>query len=168
MKKDISERINQLIEMADRTHSTTKVPTGMGYTYVNAELFYGFRTASLSFITNLYGVNHPFYTDFDGLANKATPYCTEQCRGLLKAIKSEIDGGWIFTIKDLVSAEIFSDFLGMAEYLLAENYQDAAAVMIGSVLEESLRQICLKNSIDIETIKDGKPKPKKLIPLIPN
>ena len=32
--------------------------------------------------------------------------------------------------------------------------------MIGSVLEEHLRQLCLKNAIDIEYVKDG-----KLIPL---
>lgn len=79
----------------------------------------------------------------------------------MKAAKQEIDGGWIFTIKGIISAEIFSDFLEMAEHLLTEGYKDPAAVMIGSVLEEHLRQLCLKNSITIERIKDGKPIPKK-------
>jgi len=49
----------------------------------------------------------------------------------------------------------------MAEYLLTEGFKDPAAVMAGSVLEEHLRQLCIKNSIPIESIKDGKPIPKK-------
>jgi hypothetical protein len=79
----------------------------------------------------------------------------------LKAVKNEIDGGWAFTVKGLISAEIFSNFLEMAEYLLTEGYKDPAAVMAGSVLEEHIRQLCKKNSIPIESIKDGKPVPKK-------
>lgn len=161
MKKDLLLRVNELIELANKAIATTVTPSGMGYPSVNGELFHNFRAASLSFINNLYGVEHSYYKNFDELAHKSTPHCTENARGLLKAIKTELEGGWIFTIKDLVSAEIFSDFLEMAEYLLKEKYKDAAAVMIGSVLEESLRQICIKNSIDVETIKDGKPNPKK-------
>ena len=52
-------------------------------------------------------------------------------------------------MKKLVSAEIFSDFLEMATHLLEQDYKDPAAVMIGSVLEENLRQLC--HSIGIET-----------------
>lgn len=79
----------------------------------------------------------------------------------MKAVKQEIEGGWLFTVKGLISAEIFSDFLEMAEYLLKEGYKDPAAVMTGSVLEEHIRQLCIKKSIQIETVKDGKPVPKK-------
>lgn len=50
----------------------------------------------------------------------------------------------------MVSADIFSDFLDMASYLLSQGYKDPAAVMIGSILEEHLRKLCKKNSIDIE------------------
>jgi len=82
-------------------------------------------------------------------------------RGILKAVKQEIDGGWIFTVKGIVSSEIFSDFLEMAEHLLNEGYKDAAAVMIGSVLEEHLRQLCNTNSIEVAILKGGKLIPKK-------
>jgi hypothetical protein len=56
--------------------------------------------------------------------------------GILTAARNEIAGGWLFTTKGLVSAELFSDFLDMASHLLAEKYKDPAAVMAGSVLEE--------------------------------
>lgn len=44
----------------------------------------------------------------------------------------------------------------MAEHLLDSDYKDPAAVMIGSVLEEHLKQLCNKNGIDTTIIKDGK------------
>jgi len=43
----------------------------------------------------------------------------------------------------------------MAEHLLSQGYKDPAAVMIGSVLEENLRQLCSNNEIEIEFDKDG-------------
>ena len=49
----------------------------------------------------------------------------------------------------------------MAEHLLIEKYKDASAVMIGSVLEEHLRQLCDKNNIQVIEVKNGKSIPKK-------
>ena len=66
-------------------------------------------------------------------------------------------------MKGIVSAEIFSDFLEMARRLLSEKYKDAAAIMIGSVLEEHLRQLCLKHSIPTDDPKTGKPKKADLL-----
>ena len=49
----------------------------------------------------------------------------------------------------------------MSTHLLDEGYKDAAAVMIGSVLEEHLRQLCRKHSIDVEIIASSGKAPKK-------
>lgn len=157
-----TDRINQIIELADRTLASKQKTTGtFTSSWVNSELFYEFRTTSLSFILNLYGENHPYYSDFNRLVVRNDPSDTEQGRGILKSIKSEIAGGWLTTLKGLVSAEIFSDFIDMSQHLLYEGYKDAAAVVIGSVLEEHLRQLCGKNHISTETIKSGNPVPKK-------
>jgi hypothetical protein len=162
--KQFSGRITQLIDLANRTLATRQTGSGAFSTsYVNSELFYEFRTSSLSFILNLYSEKHPFYKDFDTTVVRAGPYDTEQGRGILKSIKTEIDNGWLTSLKGLVSAEIFSDFLEMAYHLLRENYKDPAAVMIGSVLEEHLRQLCIKHSIPTEDPKSGKPKKADLI-----
>jgi hypothetical protein len=157
----ISDRINALILLADKTLATTKHPQSIGISKVNDELFNELRTSSLSFIKNLYGDKHPYYTDFDKYLLRAEPSETQKARGILKAIKNEIDNGWLDSMKGLVSAEIFSDFLEMAEHLIAENYKDPAAVVIGSVLEEHLRQLCNKNNLPITEIKNGKPVFKK-------
>jgi hypothetical protein len=157
--EDIKKRVDELISIAGQVLTTTR--SGDYGSYVSSEQFNEFRSASLSFLRNTFGKDHPFYEEFSKQAKDSTPFDTEEGRGILKAAKQEIDGGWLFTVKGLISAEIFSDFLEMAEYLLHEGYKDPAAVMIGSVLEEHLRQLCSKNSIATESIKGGKSIPKK-------
>ncbi|WP_179347809.1 DUF4145 domain-containing protein [Winogradskyella pacifica] len=155
-------RINQLIELADNVLRTERRGTGTFSTsYVDNEQFNEFRNASLSFILNLYTKDHPYYESFFNDCHRATPFEAKTGRGILTSIKTEIEQGWLNTIRGLLSAEIFTDFIEMAEHLLNENYKDASAVMIGSVLEEHLRQLCVKNGIDITSEKAGKQIPKR-------
>lgn len=161
LEKKLSDRASKLLDLVDRALGTAKYPTGIGIPTVNKELFNEFRTASLSFIKNIYGEKHSYYTDFDDRVTESRPSNAEIGKGILKAIKSEIDDGWLIDIKELISADIFADFLEMAEYLLSENYKDPAAVMVGSVLEEHLRQLCNKYNIPITDNRDGRISPKK-------
>jgi len=75
--------------------------------------------------------------------------------GILKAMKSDYEAGYLRSVNELINADLFADFLQMAEYLLAESYKDPAAVLAGGVLEEHIRKLCKKNHIEFE--KDGRP-----------
>jgi hypothetical protein len=83
---------------------------------------------------------------------RATPHIA----GVLSALRSAYEAGYIQTVVELIHADVFTDFLEMAEYLLSEGYKDPAAVLIGSVLEEHLRQLCVKSEVAI--IASGKTK----------
>lgn len=74
--------------------------------------------------------------------------------GLFKGIKHDIDYGMLSNFRSVVQAEIFVDFLEMAEHLLGEGYKDAAAVLLGAVLEDSLRKIADANSVSTVGSKD--------------
>jgi hypothetical protein len=78
--------------------------------------------------------------------------------GILKSLRTAYSNDYLQSVTELVHADVFSDFIEMADHLLAEGYKDPAAVMIGGVLEEHLRKVCDKNSVS--TI-DGNGKPKK-------
>jgi hypothetical protein len=158
--EQIRDRLEEIIKLSERVLATEEY-NDMGSNYVKTELYQEFRATGLSFFRNSFGEKHPFYLEFKKGVNNSYIENIQQGRGVLKAAKQEIVGGWIFTVKGLVSSEIFSDFLEMAEHLLKEGYKDPSAVMIGSVLEEHLRQLCAKHSIDIYKIKNGKPIPKK-------
>lgn len=79
-----------------------------------------------------------------------------QMQGVIISIKHDAESGLLHNIRALLQADIFADFLEMAEYLLGEGYKDAAAVIIGAVLEDSLRKLCVKHRI-ATTNPSGKP-----------
>ncbi len=78
-------------------------------------------------------------------------------RGMLQALRNDYESGYLQSLIELVHADIFSDFLNMAEYLIQQGYKDPAAVVAGSVLEEHLRKLCDKHSIPVLK-PDGSPK----------
>lgn len=150
-KNDLIRRIEQLILQGKAVLSSKKHSEWIG-NHVDMGLQVGFRSASLSFIKNLYGESHPFYKDFNRRVYGQSLNETENGINILTAILNEIDNDWLISVKSMVSAEIFSDFLEMSNYLLRQNYKDAAAVMIGSVLEEHLRLLCKNNSVDVDFV----------------
>jgi len=159
---DLVRRIDELLTLGRQVLST-KWSTGGRYNveHVKPAPMAGFRSASLSFIERVYGSSHPHFLQFTKQTEDTFAGDAERGIAILEAIRSEIAGGWLFTIKGLVAAELFSDFLDMAEHLHISGYKDPAAVMVGSVLEEHLRQLCIKHSIDITEERDGKDVSKK-------
>ena len=94
MKIDkIKERINELIELADRVISTSETSEYTGGSIVNTELFQEFRTSSISFLKNTFGESHPYYIEFNKEVVDTYTDHSEQGRGILRAVKQEIDGG---------------------------------------------------------------------------
>ena len=77
--------------------------------------------------------------------------------GIIESLRTAYESGYLSEIEELIHADLFSDFIDMSDYLLKEGYKDPAAVIVGGVLEEHLRKLCLKHSITV-TIDD---RPKK-------
>lgn len=76
--------------------------------------------------------------------------------GALLALKREYELGHLQTFEELIHADMFAGFIEMAEYLQQQKFKDPAAVLARSVLEQHLRELCIKNSIDCEA--NGRPK----------
>ncbi|WP_338793764.1 hypothetical protein [Bernardetia sp. MNP-M8] len=163
-QEKLVKRVDSLIELADRTLAS-RIITGDGMWSqhsVNEELFSQLQSSCLSFIEKLFGKNHSYYNKFIEINMPINPkFVIDSYKGILLGVKEEIEQGWLTSVKGLVSAEIFTDFLEMAEHLLNEGYKDPAAVMIGSTLEEHLRQLCDANEIDTFIIRNEKEVPKR-------
>ncbi len=69
--------------------------------------------------------------------------------GILKALRTDYEAGYLRSVYEIIHGDIFGDFLEMADYLLTEGYKDPAAVLIGGVLEEQLRKLCQAHSIPV-------------------
>lgn len=150
----IRRRAEELVAYGDEVLATER-KGGFGSYVVDFEQQKRFRAAGLSFLLNIFGKSHPYFTDFEAQVDQARPTSVKAGIGILRAALDEIDSGWMRTLRGLLSSEIFSDFLDMAEHLLSEGYKDPAAVMAGSVLEEHLRHLCDGNSISTVRNKKG-------------
>lgn len=75
---------------------------------------------------------------------------TPQIIGIVSALRADVADGHLFSLVELVHAEVFADFLEMADHLIKGGYKVASAVITGSALEGHLRALCNKHSIAIE------------------
>jgi hypothetical protein len=82
--------------------------------------------------------------------------------GVVESLYADLQAGYLNSVSELIHGELFADLLEMSEHLSNEGYKDAAAVIAGSALEAHLRQLCIKNSIDIEVNTPKGMQPKKL------
>ena len=138
-KNILINRADELISIADDTIAAAGSDNF-------GPLFSRFRAQSLSFINDLYGTSKPYYSEFEITCRKHGENDVKNCKGILTAIRQDIDNGYyLATLSGLVLAEIFSNYLDMANYYLDENHKDAAAVIIGSTLENHLRSLSTKN-----------------------
>jgi hypothetical protein len=78
--------------------------------------------------------------------------------GAVRALRDDIAANRTKSLTELVHAEVFGDFLDMAQHLLDQGFKDAAAVIAGSSLEAHLRALCLRNGIPTD---DASGRPKK-------
>jgi len=156
-KEELTVRVDHLIAKGRAALATTH-DTKSNSGVVNPDLYIGFRSACLSFIARLFSNDHPYFGEFEATLSPGITYASRINCGIqiLQSIKHEIEEGWLTSLRQLVTADIFSDFLEMAEHLLKQDYKDAAAVIAGSVLEDSLRKLAISNGIAIANDK-GKP-----------
>ncbi len=112
-------------------------------------------TRSIASIHRITGTNSTYSIEVERLLKQYLHIhnYTTSIMGVVQALKDDLEAGYIETLTKLVQADIFSDFLEMGEYLLAEGYKDAAAVIVGGVLEDTLRKIAEKNDISIKNEK---------------
>ena len=159
---DFVERIDKLLDKAEDLLQRAKHEPGHEVASVDSAGFVGLRSAGLSLLANLFEPSHPYYREFDMHTGSPRTNRVKQAIEILSAAKEELAGGWFRKARGLVAAEIFTDFLDMAEHLLSEDYRDAAAVITGSVLEEHLRQLAGVHSVETTwTNRKGNVLPKK-------
>lgn len=147
----LTDRLNHLIEVGEEVLKTKHRPESATYDYVNDDPFYQWRVGALSFLKAVFEDNSTHFQEFQQRCRG--PFYTDALQGqsILKAAKEDIEVGYLRKLEDLVAADIFTDFLEMAEYLLEQGYNDPAASLIGAVLEDGLRKIAKNNDIILKS-----------------
>lgn len=159
--KDLEDRIDQLVLQAETALKHAGTFQGSSARVMEPEEWTALRAAGLAFIESVFGRDHSYYGEYKAKLGSSWESDGKYALGILRAIRDQIKGGWIETTKGLVTAEVFGDFLEMAEHLLDEKYKDPAAVLVGTVLEEHLRQLCGGISVPFEEVSHGRSTPRK-------
>lgn len=153
-KEQLLQRLDQLLQLCE-----SSINRAHGILDVHPREYKQFAIEAHAFLELLYDTDHKVIQDFLYHCDRQEYYHLEQCLSILKAVRSNIEGGWLNTQKGLLTAEIFEDFLGMAEHLLEENYIGPAAVLVGGILERQIREMSRNNEIPVTVIKGDKEVP---------
>lgn len=149
-------RIKVLLEMGDKVLATRRPPSPnvIAEDFVDTSLFTEWKASSMSFISRVFGEDHIHFRNYKDVCMGSFYSHALKGQAVLKAIKADIDGGYLGTLENLVAADIFTDFIEISEYLCKEGFKDPAASLVGAVLEDGLKSICKKNGIKVRNRED--------------
>jgi len=156
-QENLLNRINQILEKAKRVAATRhNISTSNFFApdTLDRTIFFEWKNNAQNFVILVCGENSSYYRDFADKVKHEYPSDLEAGIGILNALKEDLELGYLTNIKNLVTAEVFTDFIDIAEHLLENGYKDPAASLVGAVLENGLRKIAEKHGISIKSNDD--------------
>jgi hypothetical protein len=116
--------------------------------------FVEWQYQSIGFLVNALGRDHVYTRGFAHKAITKLDTSIQSGLGILRAVREDIEGGYLSDLRTLISAEVFTDFLDMAEHLHKSGYVHPAASLAGAVLEDGMRKIAAANNINLKARED--------------
>lgn len=160
MIKRFCEQLEELVTAANELRQTAKYDDLSGMPHAECHKLLARQLAAIQRVTD---ANSAYAVHAQAIMKAKVNQGVRVMRlsGVLDAIHSDLDAGYLQSITELIHGDMFADFLEMAQHLLDEKYKDAAAVIAGSALEAHLRALCEKTSVPTETNVGGSTRPKK-------
>jgi len=151
-EKILINRLNELIEKGNNLKSEvhTFYQQGIAGTWIDREPFYEWKINSIAYLERNF-FRTSYYNGFNSGVGASAEMSLEIGLGVLKALKEDIEKGYLTRYRTLVIADVFTDFLEMAEHLFENNYIHPSASLIGAVLENGLRKICDNHNITVKS-----------------
>lgn len=149
------DRLQELIQFGERVKQTRYSKSvgnmvGIGDAGVDSGLAHQWGTSCLNLLSRVFGPESVHYKNFEAKFPKFHDYSpVTQALGILRAAQDDYEQRFLFDTRNLIEAEVFDDFLDQGEHLLSAGYYQPAAVVIGSVLKDGLRKLCVKHEIPL-------------------
>ncbi|MCY7344805.1 MAG: hypothetical protein LH614_01185 [Pyrinomonadaceae bacterium] len=149
----IIDRLSDLIQRGEEIAKSTKHYANGSFSYAS-EAAIQWKVSCLSFLEKIFEDKSIYYKQFENTFSQnmqrthSAPFFGE-CVSVIRAAKGDYENGYLFDTRALIEAEVLDDFLEQSEHLLTQGYSTAAAVIAGSVLEDGLRKLCVKNGITL-------------------
>ena len=159
MKLDaqVGRRLEALVQKGQAVMDTHRPnpPNMIGFSTLDWARYTEWRSQSLTCLTQVFGATHT-YTETFASQTKKTGYTGSAQAGLgvLRAASEDVEHGYLETIQQLATAEVFSGFIDQADHLLQSDYHVPAASLAGAVLENGLRSLAERNDIAVKDRDD--------------
>lgn len=149
IEQKVTDRLEELVTRGDEIRKSFKTHAGGSYSFGSPAAIQ-WKVNCISFLKTVFGNESTYSKQFEEHFDISSDYSMlsfGEVVSVIKAAKEDYENGYLFNTRALIEAEVFDDFLDQAEHLLNQGYFTAAAVVAGSVLEDSLRKLCAKNGI---------------------
>lgn len=140
-------RLDDLIELG------RKMPPGSERYYADHASLLSWRAASIAWLTRVLGADDAYTKEFASVSDSY--YLTAASTGVavLGHVRTDLAGGYLDRISDLIAASVIGDVWAQATELLEGGYAQAAATLAGSALEVGLRRAAEKNDVDVARVR---------------
>lgn len=152
----ITTEVDDLVEVGQRLNRSASTSTrGVAGDELAELAMWVSRLGHL--IQKLYGEKSQHFASYNRALATPSFYnlhsnCYEhftQVVGVAKAIQHDIRRGLLVDFKSQAQGEVFADFLEIGGQLLNDGHKDAAAVLVGSVLEDGLRKLAERAGLSL-------------------
>jgi hypothetical protein len=120
-----------------------------------SDVYLRFRTEAMNLVRRVCGEDSDHYRELKRLAeakdSATNSYYLIHCLGIVEAAQRDFEGGVLFDLRSLIAADLLGDFIDQAEQLVNGDYYVPAASLAGAVLEDTLRKLCARNGIVVES-----------------
>ena len=141
-------RFNELCDQAEAILTAKKQRRGLGFegTYVDESELIKWQVNARHLLSMVCGQDSEHFRAFE--SNQQPQFTDTNYAILLRqqavflAARNDYEGGYLSRLRDLIQSEVFTSELEQAQELFGASYLSAAAVIAGTVLETTLRQMC--------------------------
>ncbi len=151
--KKIIERLEELIKAGEKIEPLRirSTPNAVSFgTPVDGQESSQWGVSCLNVLTRIFGKDSDHYQKFNSLFPELHDWTSVRNGvGIMRAAKDDYENGYLFDVRVLIQAEVFDDFLEQAQHLFDAGFYAPAAVVAGSVLEDGLRKLCVRNRVSL-------------------
>ena len=150
--EQIRERLVALTEKGEAvllTH-TPNPPGVIGAPTLDDRPYTEWRSQASVLLAQVFDPDHTYTVSFGSLVDVGARIgYVERGLGVLEAALEDVERGHLETVRELATAEVFSDFLEQADHLLRNGYSVPAASLACAVLENGLRSLAARQGINV-------------------
>lgn len=124
---------------------------GKQYFTIPYAAFAGWGTNVLNLLQRAFGEDSVHFQNFQQQYRSFQKWESdfETCKSIFLSAKEDYEGGYLFSLRSLIKAEVLDDAFEQAKELLTSGYKDPACILAGVSLEVALKDLCSRHGIAI-------------------